>query len=238
MEVISYFIFAIYISFFLSLKAKQEPSLAEIENSKNQVFMLVSENKSSGTGWIMRTKSGKSITITNRHVCEGNTYMTTTINNRSYKLRILQLSSIHDICILQPVPGVKPLMLSDKIAQDEMIYAVGFPFWPYKHISPGLAKGFIPISRSMDVEPHLCNGEAYSLLSIKVLTASIPKTYEVCMFQSNGYATTIPVDAGSSGSPILNINSQVVGMVMLRQGSLSWAHAVPLNMLKRIRDAN
>lgn len=203
----------------------------------DSVFRLLGENNS-GTGFVTTGGKGKKVMVTNGHVCEGNLFMTAVDKDGNQtRLRVLHESPLTDLCVLQAPLRSTPLPLADKAYKNSKVYAVGYPLGKYMIVQEGRLKGYETSSVPTDTALNRCN-----LLKHKIRKVKIPirrddgSEYDFeekqCHLVVKSFFTTIPVDRGFSGSPMVNDDSEVVGVIMALKGNVSWGMAVPLKDLK------
>jgi S1-C subfamily serine protease len=186
-----------------------------------------------GTGFAAKTKSGKTVVVTNDHVCEG---LTDTARLRAggkaWKVKIIERYSKHDLCLLAAPKGAKALEIADsKPEYREKIYTAGFPIIPDMTESSGEAL-------SMDKDPLMygpgdpatCKGEKFRI-EMKQLPP-FGMMAPVCMLIAPFQNTSVQSDEGASGSPVVNKKSKVVGVISVVKGNIALAGMVPHSYVK------
>ena len=193
------------------------PSANKVEAlMEKSVFQVHNGFGVSGTGFVVRLGS-KTISISNAHVCEssldGNMYV------RDKAIKIIAIYTKHDLCALEAPTWGKPLKLAEDVYQDENIYAVGYPAIPFLTAALGEVKGYDMMRFDLSTIPEeKCLGR---------FTFS-----ENCFFAAKSVATTVTCDFGCSGSPLLNEDLEVIGVVFAVRGGASRAAGVPLQFLQ------
>jgi S1-C subfamily serine protease len=216
-----------------SVKDHSEDVMVDVQDS----IFGVANLQGRGTGWVTTAKSGRKVLVTNVHVCDSQIpVMFTQKGNHKYMLNVLGKDSKHDICILEAPKGAPALPLAANVVAEEQIYSVGFPLIEFMTSQSGRLKGYTKLSMPYELPLEKCTGaEKYSIQTLKVKQDDGTVTEEkTCIFTARELVTTIPMDDGGSGSPILNADEEVVGMTMIRAGNLGWAGGVPLSDLKRV----
>lgn len=195
------------------------PTVEEVETSvAKSVYRITNGSGGYGSAFVVVLTDKKNIFITNAHVCESS------INNFMWlgaiPLRIMKIYDQHDLCALEsPVNPNYPLTLAEDYYTNEHIYAVGFPLIPYLTVREGTFKGLDQLYMLAPNTPkNLCVGRL--------------KWNGACSFSGVVQTTTVTSDFGGSGSPILNVDLEVVGVVMAIQGASASAMGVPLGTLR------
>jgi Trypsin-like peptidase domain len=207
----------------------------DVMNSVSDSVYPVYHAEGRGTAWATKTKSGKVVLVTNVHVCESPLpVMFSDRNGRKLILPIIAKDPTHDTCLLKAPRGAVPLTLADDVYENEVAYSVGYPLVEFLSSQKGLVKGYQDLRMRYPLPPEKCKG----LKKLKLETLEYDDDEgkhhkeQVCVFSAEGLVTTIVVDGGASGSPILNEDEEVIGMTMLRAGNVNWAQGVPLKSLK------
>lgn len=193
-------------------------------NTKESVLRLSNlEGTLFGTGFVINYNENNFV-ITNAHVCYGSEkYLNTKLYpNKIQYLKILKQSDIYDLCILTPVKGIKPLRLARNIPHiNQKIHTFGFP----ESITMKYHTGYISLLYTQTLEvPRFkedCGYGAYS--------HSQNKDGYTCLLTQKVYLTTVYAAPGASGSPALNNNGEVIGVVTSSLSNM--ACIVPLYIL-------
>lgn len=214
----------------------QKDRSADIMKDVSGSIYIVYDKTGRGTGWIAKAKSGKLYMVTNGHVCESaKESMNTEKNGVLSELTIRYRDPRHDICLLDAPKKAVALPLAKKVYKEKEAYAVGFPAVEFMTSQQGLVKGYEIVSMPYPLPPGQCKDlPKFEIYKRKLENG---KTEEICVFHGNTVVTTIQSDSGGSGSPILNDDEEVIGMVMLTTGNISWAQGVPLDELKRVLES-
>jgi S1-C subfamily serine protease len=166
------------------------------------------EEVAEGTGFVIR---GGYI-LTNHHVVAGASRMQAVLPDKS----VLELPGVlaqdadHDLAILKaPANRLRPLALvgSDPVEPGERVVVLGNPLGFASTLSDGIVSAYR--ENGIDEDPELIKGP---LLQI-----------------------TAPISQGSSGSPVMNLNGEVVGVaVAFYDGGQSLNFAVPASSVRRL----
>lgn len=171
----------------------------------------------SGTGFII---SSDGYIVTNKHVVSDTsaTYTATLNDGRTYDAAVLARDDVLDVAILKlysskPFPYLT-LGDSDKIEVGQSVVAIGNALGQFKNtVSVGVVSG---LSRSITASTGGGNSEKLS----KVIQ------------------TDAAINPGNSGGPLLDINSNVIGVnVAVVQGSENIGFALPINSIKSVIDS-
>jgi serine protease Do len=166
------------------------------------------EEVGEGTGFVIRD----GYILTNHHVVEGASRMQAVLPDK----RVLELQGIlaqdagHDLAILQsPAHSLRPLPLVglDPVEPGERVVVLGNPLG----FSSTLSDGIVSAWRENGIEenPDFIKGP---LLQI-----------------------TAPISEGSSGSPVMNLDGEVVGVaVAFFEGGQSLNFAVPASSVRKL----
>lgn len=225
------FIFTAVLSASVYLGAKlimAAPSAPEQRNEPQLsiVKVLNPEGTGGGTGFVVKTRKGKKVIVTNDHVCEVAQNNYAVIQGPDGKLSIkpiISRSAIRDLCLLEGV-DLPALPLGEKAPyQFEPLHVVGHPSLEPVTRSYGEYVSDTLIPFGLETEGGKCkNGELRQTLF-----------GDICVVTMELSLTTVPVYPGNSGSPIFNSNNEVIGVInSTRQGFRGMF--VPLIYLKAI----
>ena len=202
------------------------------------IYRLESSN-GHGTGFVVKNNKGKNVIITNGHVCEGYRTMTAVAKNGDrITVRVIHESPLTDLCLLQAPKRSKALHIGNTPKKDQEAFIVGYPLGPFMVASVGRIKGYTRTSAKLDTRLELCRLPKHRIIEVEIPIRKEDGTIfkikeKICTMQVKSYFTTIPADRGFSGSPLLNDDGEVIGVIMATQGNISWGTAVPLKELKK-----
>jgi S1-C subfamily serine protease len=143
-----------------------------------------------GTGFVTRLKSGRTFTVTNAHVCEEESggQMLAVQSGKGWKLPVLKKDADRDLCLLVGIPrkaGI-PLALGASLRQD--VISAGYPHGQPLRIEAGWIIGYLGL-----YWPPRGPGKPSRVIPSVIVNMS--------------------VEPGQSGSPAVNNNGEVVGVV-------------------------
>ncbi len=225
------------------------------------------EGSGGGTGFHVVAPSGKTYIMTNRHVCDdakdGKMWVTIDRMTSDRQLKVLEMSDRADLCLMEPIPGVKGLKVGDRPNIDDEVFYVGHPRLQARTYVAGelvgtrnlsVPRGQIP----KEISEEACKAskdsyieevpEVYQVLRRFKRDSSIDglqgkaeldkffdtsKKVKVCYERGTAWTTTLSVYGGASGSPMVNIDGEVIGVIYAGSDG-EWGYAVPLSEINRL----
>lgn len=212
-----------------------------VERAEKSVIRLIGKDfmgrdLGSGTGFAVKTKKGHKVIVTNAHVCEGFRQMYSTYEEETYKLNVIKISKKTDLCMLQAPKSIPALKLASNVDVDQEIYTVGFPYSEYMVTESGKYKGPTEAAAPWDVPIEKCKGRDY--LKVRIIPTPgdaglvVPKRVCIGAFDDMIFTTIISAP-GASGSPIVDGQGKIVGVIfMIHRGGAPWAIGVSLEKLE------
>lgn len=194
----------------------------------SQVIMLTNKaGNGGGTGFAVQAPSGEVYTLSNAHVCRisGGLY-TQLPNGRKIKMNILEISDASDLCLLNGIKGLGGLDLAGSVDIGEDMGLVGHPKLMPLTLSRGSLIGY---------------GRALVMVAAGMCPDEMePPTYNsidgffgpVCVMDVTAGFTNITALPGNSGSPVVNIFGNVVGVLFASDTDVYWGLIVPLKEIK------
>lgn len=165
-----------------------------------------------GSGFVYNF-TGEMIIITNYHVVRNAVNVTVTFaNGNSYAARVIGYDPYADLAVLKsdaPEGEYRPLEIvrSSTLKVGDIVLAVGNPYGLAGSMSMGIVSA---LGRTINVE--------------------IAGGYPI----ANVIQTTVPLNPGNSGGPLLNVRGQVVGITTaIVSGSQGVSFAIPSNTILR-----
>lgn len=198
--------------------------------SQYSVDLYDVESQRGGTGFHVQAPSGNVYILTNRHVCKENaSYLIAAVNGdrEGIPRRILNRDWNNDLCLLEAMPRVKQgLKLATGIARHEPVYALGYPQGYELTATGGNLIGRQPTAQPVDMDRCLAakKNQGGNLERFRMMTKGKEK---ICLYQIETLQTTVQINYGNSGSPLLNQKGEVVGVIWGMQLETHWGLAVP-----------
>ncbi len=196
------------------------------DNVGPSVLKITKSGYFTGTGVIVAGKSKKRYVLTNNHICFGPLPLGIDILNINIPTKVVYMDRFFDLCLLEVPQSISSpdIKLSSKEAiMNEIIYIVGYP----DNLPLGVYVGSVlDVNRSFvwtDLKP---DSQCYELKQIKDTVR--------CLVLAENVATNITYFPGGSGSPALNVNGEIVGLVSTIGGVNRFAHFEFLSEIKRI----
>lgn len=187
-----------------------------------------SAGRSGGTGFQIRTKSGKYYILTNKHICNiGDVLYATPQGKPSIKVKVIKKYDSHDLCLMEPYKGLRPLDIASSISLHERIWLIGHPALRPLTLESGHYAG------NMFINLWGKCGKVYN----KKLPN--PKNlFEIMMNSQFCYKRTYTqyinniAYGGNSGSPVVNKFGNVIGVLFAgRPDQPTASYTVPLNKI-------
>ena len=198
-----------------------------------------------GTGFVVKAASGKKFVVTNSHVCEISVksgYMVGYVRKDGklrvpleHKLKIIKQYGNHDLCILKLEDDLPALSLAEDVHQDELAQIIGYPIFTLLSASHGHVRGYTEIETKWEVPMNRCVGKAFrkAPVGFKTDSAGMIVTVEACIFKQDFLMTDALGDAGQSGSPAVNEQGEIIGVMSMVTGRhRMFALIVPLRNLR------
>ena len=172
------------------------------------------------TGFSIAATDVVSYVLTNQHVCSmrGNAEYTLTLRSGAkVRATFVRADSLADICLLKANAVIPPLPLAKHNAtQGDKVITMGGPDGVYPLIVDGFISGYYDMHMRQDDDD---DGE-----------------FEV---HFRAQVMSVPVYHGSSGSPVLNMDGEVVGIVFAVRGEKEHiSFMVPLSEIQRFLDTS
>jgi hypothetical protein len=211
----------------------------EIRESMEKSVFQVSPQKEPetvGTAFTVKAPSGKVYTLTNRHICDdskdGYLYFFNSDEKLVGKRKILEKYNKHDLCLLEAMKDSPPITVADKV-HIEHIAVVGHPLgYPLTAVIGDLVG-----TRDIQIEdsgtsPDDCEKLPNRKLHMDPMRLMFEQDPRVCVFSAPAYATTVINGPGGSGSPAINQDEELIGVMFAYSSEVAWGKLVPLDFVK------
>lgn len=193
------------------------------------------EQRSGGTGFIVR-HNGKLSVITNAHVCgSAGVMVAEDSEHRKHLLTVQAKNEAYDLCKLTIPPIVDAFVeLAEKASERyEPITLVGHPFLKPADYRTGynLGDGKATILVDLKEKDAPCEAPTYEG-KISTFFGLLP----ACLQDFQTTFTSLTVHPGNSGSPVLNDQAELVGVINLGDGRTATGSAVRYEQVKEFLD--
>lgn len=209
----------------------------DVGSSVVRIFGVApSGQRSGGTGFSVKAPSGKRYLLTNKHVCAladqtGRLEVEFPNLSRKYKRRIIEISSEHDLCLVESLPSFKTaLSVSKGVITGEGIYVVGHPKLYALTVAEGefIENTVIRVAMSKGTEKPVVV-PPYSKTDRMKSGGWFPTFVK---FKSSRFS--VYSRGGNSGSPIVNFNGQVISVLFAgNRADVMETYGVPLDFVQR-----
>lgn len=196
-------------------------------------------NHGGGTAFSVKGKSGTVYFLTNDHICmrsKDNTVLLKDDGGFAVVGRIVERSQITDLCLISSPQMLVPLDLANNVSIGQKVQTVGHPNLYALTIgntgevvqtySTSLRIGAIDNTPEAKVEQLECD-----LTNKKFFVYKTKEEIQCRLPVPEAYVTTSLVRPGSSGSPLVNFEGDVVGVVC-GMDAYGWGIVVSLPAVK------
>lgn len=195
----------------LALAGAPETERQLLNEHAKQIVMLtdVNDYESGGTGFELTMPSGRVLTVSNAHVCLGsNTMMAMSEWGIRYPVRVIEISRETDLCLLEAIPGAHGLKVAE-FMRDGYVFSIGHPRLRPTESTSGQLLDYEQINYESAMPMTVCEGGMYH----RSVRWTNKRRRVVCLALIKSFNTTMIIDHGSSGSPTLNSDGDVIGVV-------------------------
>lgn len=174
-----------------------------------------------GTGFQVQDRDGRQFVVTNGHVCDmgaGDGQLLAWRDDRAEPevLTIQYYADWTDLCVLSASKDAPSLELANNEASDtEPLFTLGHPFLRALTVY----EGYLVRAENVEVAyeektPEQCTGLGFEMKDEPTMFGVM----SICMRSLWAYDTTIKTFPGNSGSPVLNADGKVVGVIFAGAG--------------------
>jgi len=204
--------------------------------------------RSGGTGFHVQTKSGKTVIMTNNHICNlASSNEELTVVDRSGKKHIRKVlfrHKFHDLCMVEPLEKLSGLATAMSTYVGEIAGIIGHPGLRPLSLSRGEIIGSLNISLIVgeNLSEDRCFGTNYTTEQI-VAKLKLPPMLGMMLYAQGIYTICFAENlnsvmfngisyGGNSGSPVVNVFGNVVGVLYAGGKHSTDAYLVPLPILQ------
>lgn len=186
--------------------------------AQDKITLALVQKGYSATGFSIAATDVVSFILTNKHVCDmgpNANYTLTLQSGGKVSATFIRIDPFADICLLKANGIIPPLTLAKQNAsQGDRVMTIGAPDGAYPLMGDGMVSGYYNTHMKNDIDED--------------------GSFEV-HFRSQ--VMSAPVYPGSSGSPVLDVNGEVVGIVFaVRNEKEHIAFIVPVSEVWRFLD--
>jgi S1-C subfamily serine protease len=198
--------------------------------------LLRNSTGAGATGFLIKGKSGKYHIMTNGHVCglQENGKLLAYYRGDTYVVTVESKYPYNDLCAISAPTTVKSAFKIAKSRQyGESAYAIGHPLLEPLTVAVGELSGGVVVSvlAGYNIPESECSGPTYEFNDKLNPLAALFGIQSECIRHLEADASTLSIQPGNSGSPIVNIYGHVIAVVFAANESGTRSYAVPLSNL-------
>lgn len=198
--------------------------------------LLTMSKRSGGTGFTVVAPSGKLYTLTNKHICmaaDEQGQLLAERNGRFTTLKIIEIYMLHDLCLLNALPGqTDGIELASGYGQEngDTQYIIGYPLLFDKTVSEGNVGSLHDIEIIIGYAKDKGYCESLGMREEEVFdNFSIDK---VCIASFKAVSSSAQSYPGNSGSPVVNIWGNLEGVLFAGDQTMYHSLIVPIISVK------
>lgn len=208
-----------------------------IRNLQRDVVMIQNSKGSGATGFIIRADSGRDVIMTNNHVCELQENGKVFVKYRGdlYIQSVIKSYAWNDLCAIEAPNTIKGRFRPAWwVRLGEEVSAIGYPFLEPLSVTTGELSGpmTITIAVKFNPGPEECKGPTYKIIDTSESMYAFFGVNAVCVRELEAMTSSVSIAPGNSGSPVVNIYGNVVGVMFAGRSDGNRSYAVPLEDLK------
>lgn len=216
-----------------------------IRSNVGKSVVMITIGNSGGTGFHVEAPSGETYILTNRHICSGSKDGYVTVSNTTHRpipRRIIEQYEHHDLCLVEALPSVPGLKVSNKAPRiGQIVGIVGHPRLHALTFMRGevIDNPMIQLVMAVNIKEEECRGRFVRIYSYEQIENGIivPEIFDiprnVCIESFSTNQVTYIAYPGNSGSPTVDFFGNVVGVHFAgRRDSNTHGFTVPLEDIR------
>ena len=195
------------------------------------------QERSGGTGFIVKAPSGRKYLLTNAHICRiGNTLVAKDYKGRKTKVSVVEVYKKHDLCLMTAIQDLPALSVAASLQVKDKVHLLGHPALRALTKETGHFVGPTVIRLLTKCSPKHQAFLKQIWINYPNLTGIIAMQYyrrKYCTKHMTSNHINNIAYGGNSGSPVINIWGNVVGVLYAgRNDQPTASHTVPLKEIK------
>jgi len=206
-----------------------------------------------GTGFHIKGESGQTYIMTNGHICllaDKNDMITVVREGEQPRLRkVIHRYKTHDLCLVEGLPGVSAIGISDGVENGEFVGLIGHPGLRPISLSRGeiIGEDKISLMYGMNIPESYCIGRYFSFTKMAnkekpteeemaaMFFLFINSAENMCVVENINAVMLNGISyGGNSGSPVVNFYGNLVGVLFAGGQQPTDTYLVPLNEVKAL----
>lgn len=209
-----------------------KPNLRQLAN--RNVLMITNEaGTGGGTAFYVKGPSGKTYVMTNNHICvlvQKQKLVLHSYSGKKFPVKVIKTDEAKDLCIIE-TSSKQGLYLAQTSALYQQYHLFGNPHlyrWVHEKGEFFDIGNISLVHHIITPEDSKCDEKYMRKEMINMFFFNL----EVCMTIHPSMLSNIKSFPGNSGSPILNDNGDVVGVLFAGDNRTNYGFVIPLSTVK------
>lgn len=209
-----------------------KPNLRQLAN--RNVLMITNEaGTGGGTAFYVKAPSGKTYVMTNNHICvyaEKNKLILHSYSGKQYPVKVIKTDEAKDLCIIE-TDSKQGLYLASSSSLYQKYHLFGNPKlyrWVHEEGEFFDATNVQLVHHVITDESPACDKSYMRKQEIDLLFFKM----NVCMTVHPSMLSNIKAFPGNSGSPVLNEQGEIVGVLFAGDNTTQYGFIIPLSTVK------